>query len=116
MSLTADLVAIRAAAGGRVYPIGAVPTSPIYPYSVVGYAPNAPTVRDLGGSGDPTERFTVQHFGRSADSVEDIAAGSFVAFDGKPIAGQTCWQETATPIFRDPDNAGVLTTTHTYRF
>lgn len=116
MSVTSDLVALRAATGGRVYPVGAVPASPQYPYAVIGYAPNAPAVRDLGGSGDPLRRFTVQHFGRTADSVEAVADGTFVTFDGKEVDGDLCTQEIATPIFRDPDDSGVLSTTHTYTF
>jgi hypothetical protein len=117
VSVTADLVTARKAAGfTRVYPIGAVPAGPTYPYVVVGYAPNAPTVRRLSGSGDPNERFTVQHFGRTADSVEDVATDTFTTFEGREINGAVCWQETATPLYRDPDAAGVLSTTHTYRF
>lgn len=116
MSVTSDLVAQRAAAGGRVYAIGAVPASPQYPYAVIGYSPNAPTVRDLGGSGNPLRRFTVQHFGRTADSVEAVADDTFDAFDGQQVNGDICTQEIATPIFRDPDDSGVLSTTHTYTF
>lgn len=117
MSTTADLVALRKVGGfTRVYPIGAVPATPTYPYVVMGYAPNAPEVRDLSGSGDPLRRFTVQHFGKTADSVEAMADVTFVTFDGQQVDGQTCEQEIASPIFRDPDDAGVLSTTHTYRF
>jgi hypothetical protein len=116
MSVTSDLVTQRATAGGRVYALGAVPASPQYPYTVIGYSPNAPLVRDLGGSGDPLRRFTAQHFGHTADSVEAVAAATFAAFDGKQVAGAVCEQEIATPLFRDPDDAGVLSTTHTYRF
>lgn len=116
MSVTSDLVALRGGATKRVYALGAVPSSPEYPYVVIGYAPNAPTVRRLSGSGDPTERFTVQHFGRTADSVEAAAAATFATFEGCEINGDVCWQETATPLYRDPDAAGVLSTTHTYRY
>lgn len=117
MSVTGDLVAARKVGGFiRVYPVGAVPASPAYPYVVVGYAPNAPEVRTLDGSGDPLRRFTVQHFGKSADSVEDQAAITFATFDGVQVDGDTCTQEIATPIYRDPDATGVLSITHTYRF
>lgn len=118
MSVTTDLVALRAAArsGDRVYAIGAVPASPVYPYTVIGYSPNAPQVRTNDGSGDPLRRFTAQHFGKSADSVEAAAATTFDTFDGKQVLGETCEQEIATPIYRDPDATGVLSITHTYRF
>lgn len=116
MSTTDDLVALRSAAGGRAYPLGAVPRSPAYPYVVVGYAPNAPLVRTLDGSGDPERRFTVQHFSRTVGTLEDAAAVTFATFDGQQVAGETCWQELATPMFRDPDDGGVLSITHTYRF
>lgn len=113
MSTTADLVALR---GGRTYAVGAVPASPTYPYAVVGYAPAAPTVRTLNGAGDPLRRFTVQHFGRTAASVEAEAAATFALFEGVEVDGGVCWQETATPVYRDPDDKGVLSVTHTYRF
>lgn len=117
MSVTSDLVTLRKVGGfTSVYPIGAVPASPTYPYVVIGYAPGAPLVRTLDGSGDPLRRFTVQHFGKSADSVEAQAATTFATFDGQQVAGGTCEQEIATPIFRDPDATGVLSITHTYRF
>lgn len=116
MSITSDLIALRGGSAQRVYALGAVPPSPAYPYVVIGYAPNAPTVRRLSGSGDPTERFTVQHFGKTADSVEAEAAKTFAAFEGREINGDVCWQEIATPLYRDPDAAGVLSTTHTYRY
>ena len=116
MSVTADLVALRAAAGGRVYEMGSVPASPGYPYTVIGYAPNAPVVRTANGAGDPIRRFTVQHFGQNAASVEDHATRTFNTFDGKSINGDVCTLEVATTVTRDPDNSGVLSTTHTYRF
>jgi hypothetical protein len=100
----------------RVYAMGAVPGTPAYPYVVIGYAPNAPVVRSMTHDGDPVRRFTVQHFGRHADAVEDVAADTFAIFDGQPIDGDVCTQEVATLVDRDPDDRGVLSTTHTYRF
>lgn len=116
MSVTDELVTQRQAAGGRVYAIGSVPASPGYPYTVIGYAPNAPVVRTADGAGDRVRRFTAQHFGRTDDSVEDVADATFAAFDGKRVDGDLCVQEVATTITRDPDDQGVLTITHTYRF
>lgn len=117
MSITADLVTARKVGGfTRVYPMGAVPATPTYPYVVIGYAPNAPDVRTMNGSGDPVGRFYVQHFGRIADAIEDQAAITFTTFDGKTFSGRVVTQEIATPIDRDPDDRGVLSTTHTYRY
>lgn len=117
MSVTADLVAARKVGGfTRVYPMGAVPTGPTYPYVVIGYAPNAPVVRNMLGGGDPVGRFVVQHFAKTADAVEDQAAITFATFDGKAYGGNVITQEVATPTDRDPDDRGVLSTTHTYRF
>ena len=119
MSTTDDLVALREAAGGRVYSVGSVPPKPAlkYPYVVIGYAPGQPATRDLGGSGEPEPRFTVQHFGKTEDGLEDIASLTFTTFDNAEIyPGRTCWQELATPVFRDADDHGVLNLTHTYRY
>ena len=116
MSVTADLVAQAGGAAARVYPMGSVPASPPYPYRVVGYSPNAPVQRTTNGAGEPVRRFTVQHFGRSADSVEAAAAATFATFDGQRVDGDVCTQEIASPILRDPDDLGVLSITHTYRF
>ncbi len=119
----ADLDILRAAlvAGGvaRVYEFGGVVPKPTCPYAVISLDPSAPQVRDLGGSGDPVGRFTVQHFGKTADSVGDIAAITFATFDGKALAlsGEpVAWQEVATGLMRDPDDRGVLGVVHTYRF
>lgn len=117
------LVAVRAAldtAGvPRVYHFGSVPTSPTYPYVVISSAPGAPQVRTLDGSGDQQGRFAIQHFGRTVEAVEALAALSFVTFDGRPLAlpgGPVAWQEVASSLYRDPDTGGVLTITHTYRY
>ena len=117
MTVTADLVAARKVGGfTRVYPLGAVPTLPQYPYVVIGYAPNAPVTRTMNAAGDPVRRFTVQHFARTADVVEDQAAVTFATFDGKSFAGNVVTQEVATLVDRDADDNGVLSITHTYRY
>ncbi|CAA9242617.1 MAG: hypothetical protein AVDCRST_MAG83-1721 [uncultured Arthrobacter sp.] len=104
----------------RVYKFGSVPASPSYPYAVVSPAYGAPTVRTLDGSGKPIGRFTVQFFGRLIDGLVDAAAKAFVAFDGVELSeldgDPVAWQELSTPPYRDPDTAGVLDITHTYRF
>lgn len=116
MSVTSDLVTQAGGDASRVYAMGKVPSAPTYPYRVVGYAPDAPVQRTTNGAGDPVQRFVVQHFGRSVDSVEAAAAATFATFDGKRVGGDVCTQETASPITRDPDDSGVLSIVHTYRF
>lgn len=105
----------------RVYKANEVPakTPGMYPYAVISSAPGAPQVRSLDGSGDRIGRFVVQHFAQTHDMLTLIADLSFAAFDGKtlPLDGEpVCWQEIASPAYRDPDDNGVLTITHTYRF
>lgn len=117
---TLDTLQAALVAGGvaRAYKLGAVPATPEYPYAVVSNAPGAPQVRRLSGSGDPTGRFTVQHFGRSAESVDALAAKTFATFEGKQLAltgSPVAWQEIATAPYRDPDVQGVLDVLHTYR-
>lgn len=117
MSTTADLVTMRKAGGfTRVYAMGAVPATPSYPYVVIGYAPNAPVVRTMNAAGDQVGRFVVMHFGHTAEAVEAVAAATFAIFDARPIGDSICTQEVATSVDRDPDDRGVLSTTHTYRF
>lgn len=117
-----DLLVARLVAGGvtRVYKFGAVPATPAYPYAVLSPALGAPDVRMLAGPGKPMGRFTVQLFGRSADTVTDTAALTFAAFEGVELSDLTgapvAWQEISTPPYRDPDTSGVLNITHTYRF
>lgn len=106
----------------RAYPLGEVPPSPQYPYAVVSHAPGAPQVRTLNYAGPPMGRFTVQHFGKSAESIdmsEGISGLTFAAFDGRPLdlpGTPVAWQEVATTPYRDPDDQGVLNVLHTYRF
>ena len=117
MSVLDDLIA-HAATGDR-YKLGAVPNDAGYPYRVFSTADNAPTVRTLDGSGDPMRRFVVTYFGKTAESVNDIAAQSFAAFDRAvlPLPGSpVCAQEIATATYRDPDDNGVLVIVHTYRY
>lgn len=119
MSATDDLAAIVDALPGRTYKLGAVPAGPTYPYRVVSLAPDAPQTRNLAGPGKPSGRFTVQHFGRSVESVLETAADTFDTFDGKPLplpGDPVAWQEIASSPYRDPDTSGVLDVLHTYRY
>lgn len=119
MSADVLVTALRTAGVARVYAVNEVPKKPTYPYAVLAVSPAAPQVRTLDGSGDPTGRFTVQHFGKSDDSLADVTAYTFAAFDGRelPLDGSpVAWQEITTAVYRDSDDDGVLTITHTYRY
>lgn len=116
MSTTSDLVTLAGGTAANVYALGSVPAKPPYPYRVIGYSPNAPVVRSANQQGDPVRRFYVQHFAHTAAGLEDIAADTYTTFDGQAVDGDVCVQEVASPIMRDPDDQGVLSTTHTYRF
>lgn len=117
-----DLDALVAALGGeaaRVYKRGAVPPKPTFPYRVLTLSPDAPRVRTLDGSGDLEGRFNVQHFGRTADSVGEIADHTFATFDGNPLplpGEPVAVLDMAPGVFRDPDDRGVLDLLHTYRY
>lgn len=112
----ATLVTMLGGAADRAYPLNAIPTNPDYPYRAVGYAPNAPAVRNQLWQGDPVRRFTVQHFARTTEGLEAIASDTIATFDGQTVGGDVCTLEVATLPDRDPDDRGVLSTTHTYRF
>lgn len=104
----------------RAYLLGKVPERPAYPYAVVSVAPAAPVVRTLAGPGKPSGRFVVQHFGSTPESVDALAAMTFAAFDGVALPDvpgtPVAWQEVASAVYLDPDDDGVLTVTHTYRY
>lgn len=119
MTASEDLADLVAALPGRTYKLGDVPPKPTYPYRVVSLAPDAPRTRLLAGPGEPSGRFTVQHFGKTAESVLETATATFAAFDGKPLplSGEpVAWQEIASSPYRDPDTQGVLDVLHTYRY
>lgn len=116
--LDALIAALETAGVARVYKFGDVPPKPSYPYAVMSDAPSAPLIRDLGGSGDRVGRFTVQHFGKTTDSVSALADITFATFDGKPLpldGEPVAWQEMATLPDRDSDDRGVIHVLHTYR-
>lgn len=106
----------------QIYEVGAVPTSPVTPYSVVGVSSGAMITRRLSteaaGSG---YRIAVQAVGKNASEVgfavekADSAFAdtrlSVTGFDCSP-----CLVEVSSPIIRDPDGGGFLTCTLTYTF
>ena len=116
-----DALVAHLEAGGveRVYKLGAVPQKPTYPYAVVSTAPVPPSVRTVDGSGDQGGRLVVQIFGRTTDSMTPIVGDTFAAVDGRPLPltdAPVAWQEAASNVYRDPDDYGVLTATHTFRY
>jgi len=119
VSVTGSLVTARKSGGfARVYEHNAVPEMPEYPYVVVGYSPQAPEVRGLISGGTLVRWFTVQHFARTVDALEDVTSATAALFEGQPITGLSdmCDLLVASQPYRDPDDNGVLTITHTYRF
>lgn len=117
-----DLLIDRAVAAGvlRVYKLGAVPQSPAYPYAVVSLGSPDSVGRMLCGDGWTDRRLVVQMFGRSLDSVEELATFMDDAFEDVPLTelpdSPFSWRELSTPPYRDPDTGGVLSAVHTYRF
>lgn len=103
----------------RVYELGKVPASPVYPYAAVSLSsPNA-LGRTLDGSAWTDLRFVVQMFGRSQGSVIALAEKFDAIFDGQILADfpdePMSWREIGTGPYRDPDSGGVLSIVHTYR-
>ena len=116
MSVTDELIA--AAGPGRVYPLGEVPADPGYPYRVIGYAAEPAATRTLDDRGRPRHRFTVQHFAKTAELLEEEATRTREAFDGRYLefaASVSSWQVGNRPG-RDPDDHGVLYLLHVYEF
>ena len=97
----------------RVYKLGSVPSSPPYPYAVVGLGTPDKIARTGDGTAADLARFTVQFFGRTLDAVLDIATKADL--DGTFIDGRLCVRELTTSPYRDPDDSGVLAILHTYQ-
>lgn len=115
MTTIAELVtAVTNAGVTRAYKLGAVPASPAYPYAVVGFSAPDKIARSANGQATELNRFTVQFFGRTLDAVLDL--GTNADLDGDFINGALITRELTTPPYRDPDDSGVLTILHTYRF
>lgn len=121
MSVLDDVVTVIKAAGmQRAYSIGSVPASPTYPYAVVGVDTGTPGLRRAGGGATKKDRrVTVQLFGRSDDAVLDYARLADLALEDKVIGALPgrpfSYRELQTPIYRDPDDQGVLNILHTYK-
>lgn len=112
--MLADLLTAVGAGGvDRVYKINEVPTSPTYPYAVVGLGSPDKVARTAEGTAADLNRCTAQFFGHDIDGVLDIAGKGDL--DGKFIGGRLCTRELTTSPFRDPDDNGVLAVLHTYQ-
>ena len=106
--------AIDAVSVPRVYKLNEVPSSPGYPYAVVGLTSPDKIARTMSGQAGDLHRATVQFFGRDIDGVLAIAAAGDL--DGMFLDGRLVTREVTTTPYRDPDDGGVLVVTHTYRF
>ena len=106
----------------RVYPLGSVPASPSYPYSVVGVTPDLAGNYTLDAThGTRNYRIWVQSFGRTAESAlayNEVADTNLLdaslevdGYDCGPIRVQVGGSMT-----RDPDDEGVVGVTSAYIF
>ena len=121
MSALDDLVALATAAGAaRAYAEGSVPPNAAYPYMVLSMDTGTAGIRRVGGGATrKSYRMTVKMFGRSDDSVLAYADLADAAFEDKVLGtlpGRPfSIREMQTPIYRDPDDHGVLDLLHTYK-
>jgi hypothetical protein len=117
-----DLHVARLLAAGvlRAYKLGSVPSAPAYPYASLALDSGTPNGRTADAKAGKIYRLTVQLFGREADAVTDLARLADVAFEGvalTDVAGSpVCTREISTVPYRDPDDLGVLSILHTYRY
>lgn len=106
----------------RVYTFGAVPVSPVYPYSVVGAS-----LADAGNytldaaHGTRNVRVTVQSFGKTSAAAlaYDAAADANLLDQRLAVAGFECGPirlQVTSPLLRDPDDEGVIGITSAYIF
>lgn len=102
----------------RAYKAGAVPPKPSHPYVVLALSRLAPDTRTLDGSGNVPRRLSAQMFGKTHESVSDLADLVLSAFDAEFVDGFEAQfrVEVTTPPYRDADDNGVLNVTQTYRF
>jgi hypothetical protein len=104
----------------RVYELNKVPSSPGYPYAVLGLDSGTPNGRTADSKAGKVHLFTVQLFGRDEDGLLDLAEMADTAFDGVAITelddDPVAIRELSTSPYRDPDDSGVLNILHTYRY
>ena len=103
----------------RVYKLGKVPASPVYPYAVASLSSPSDLGRMLCGDTWTDQRLVVQMFGRDVDGVTALAAKFDAEFKDRVLSdlpGEPfSWRELAVGPNRDPDDGGVIGITHTYR-
>ncbi len=115
--------AVAAAVAGvsRLYGLGAVPTSPAYPYGTYSAALGRGDAYTLATEGVRWGRVVVQTFGKtptSALAVTEAVRAALVdarlditGYDTSP-----CRAELDPQVTRDPDDNGVLVVTTTFTF
>lgn len=109
-----DLVAAVQSGGvTRVYKLNEVPSSPAYPYAVVGLGSPDKIARTGNGIAGDLGRATCQFFGRDIDGVLDIATKGDL--DGRRIGDRLVTRDVTSAPYRDPDDSGVINITHGYR-
>ena len=121
MSDLDDLMQLAVDAGiSRAYEVNKVPTTRSWPYAVFSLSSPNDLGRTLDGSAWTDRRLVVQMFGKSHDSVTATADKADAAFKDQCLTDfpdePFCWREIATGPYRDPDDSGVLSIVHTYRF
>lgn len=114
--------AVAAWPQGRVFKLGEVPSSPVYPYNVVGCDAGRPgDYRVSASHGSRLVRVTVQSVGRTFDEAGFAVERGEAAFLDQPLTVDG-WVTTPgrveiTPVVtRDPDGGGVLYALATYLF
>ena len=120
MTALMDAVATAAASVTRLYRVGAVPTSPTYPYGVFSAQYGRGDSYTLDSTaGARSVRVTFQGFGRTADSALAVTETFIGALLDKAltVGGQITTplriELDPTPPSRDPDDAGVIGVTAT---
>lgn len=123
IALTNAAVAkVQAAPVARVYKIGAVPATPVYPYATVVASFDAASAYTLDADhGVGVYRVTTQSVGSNLDGAVDVDAKARGALldqrltvDGKTYGpGQL---QVGSAVVRDPDGGAVITVTSTYLF
>lgn len=106
----------------KVYPIGSVPASPGYPYSVIGVTSEAAENYTLDAHhGTRNYRIWVQSFGKTAESAlaYNDAADANLLDQSLTVAGFDCGPirvQVGAAMTRDPDDEGVVGVTSAYIF
>jgi hypothetical protein len=123
MTTLMGAVATATAAVPRLYPLGSVPASPVYPYCSYSAAfGRGDTFTNDGAEGIRWGRIVVQSFGKTADAAIDHAekfraalVGQFLTVTGWSSVGPIT-SELDPAVDRDPDANGVVSLATTLTF